>query len=410
MSVVTIPIHKFLGQPYKINVKIEDAGKKIGGTKKRIMWRLGWSQDANVHEITLLHSTFSGKKTIFENGIEIHCEGTSDLVDRGFEHSWKGNSGLNTYKLIGSYGFMKERDYELYINNIEYSLLPLKGPEHAHIVPKPIPIINTNNINNNKIQNNSNNKIATSNQSNGKKTSRSESFDPFAPSISPTSQFISNNSNTNNSKLKSSDPFSTNSSSTSPSFDSLEGKKLPTSRSRSESFDPFAPSISPTSQFISNKMNSNSTQSISNVETKQQIDPFSTSQLSSTSSPAAFTNFPQDSFDNFFPTQPSSTTSTKYDGIDSFQPNTSGTAIHIKDSFDSFQPISPISNVSSIKVSTVSTKKHESPNSITDNQDVENKIASSKPKIMGNESFSSMHSNNNINHIDDSFSNLSHNN
>lgn len=263
MSIVTIPIHKFLGQPYKINVIIKDAGKNIGGTKIRVTWRLGWSQEVDVvHEITLLHSTFSGKKTIFENGKEIHSEGTSDLIDRGFEYSWKSISGLTSFKLIGSYGFMKERDYELFINNIEFSLLPQKGPEHKPIVSKPISIIDST-TNNNKIQiNSTNNKIPIANQNNVKKSSptsrpRTESFDPFSPSVSL------------------SDPFTTN-------------------ESNFDSFDTF--------------------QTKSKVETKQQqFDPYLANQMTST----IFTNFPKDNFNNFLP---SSATSSKSEGYNLFQP------------------------------------------------------------------------------------------
>lgn len=37
------------------------------GTKRRVVWRFGWSDSEREHEVGLIHSVLSGKKVKFTN-------------------------------------------------------------------------------------------------------------------------------------------------------------------------------------------------------------------------------------------------------------------------------------------------------------------------------------------------------
>ncbi len=52
-------------RPYQIYTELVDVGKTIGGTKKKIRWRFGWSDSETEYEIELKHSLVSGKKVCF---------------------------------------------------------------------------------------------------------------------------------------------------------------------------------------------------------------------------------------------------------------------------------------------------------------------------------------------------------
>jgi hypothetical protein len=51
-----------LEKPYQIYSEMVNTGKTIGGTKRRIKWRFGWSNSSETHEVELVHSLVSGKK------------------------------------------------------------------------------------------------------------------------------------------------------------------------------------------------------------------------------------------------------------------------------------------------------------------------------------------------------------
>ena len=64
-----------------------NTGKNVEGTKRKIKWRFCWDEDPDVeHEVLLIHSLVSGKKTIFENGKEITS--SSNLLATEFAHGW----------------------------------------------------------------------------------------------------------------------------------------------------------------------------------------------------------------------------------------------------------------------------------------------------------------------------------
>ena len=49
-------------KPYQIYSELINTGKNIGSTKRRIIWRFGWSTGSGTHEVELKHSLVSGKK------------------------------------------------------------------------------------------------------------------------------------------------------------------------------------------------------------------------------------------------------------------------------------------------------------------------------------------------------------
>ena len=67
LSSVTQRTRPDFGKPYKIYTEIVNAGKNIAGTKLRVTWKFGWSDDDSEHVVEFIYSTVSGKKQLVIN-------------------------------------------------------------------------------------------------------------------------------------------------------------------------------------------------------------------------------------------------------------------------------------------------------------------------------------------------------
>ena len=68
-----------------------NTGKTFSGSKVRVAWRFGWSEgeDHREHEVVLVHSLVSGKKTITEDGKMVV---QVSHMQRDFAHGWNSES------------------------------------------------------------------------------------------------------------------------------------------------------------------------------------------------------------------------------------------------------------------------------------------------------------------------------
>ena len=48
--------------PYQIYNETLNTGKNLGGTKTKVRWRFGWSNEEGEHDIEFVHSKLSGKR------------------------------------------------------------------------------------------------------------------------------------------------------------------------------------------------------------------------------------------------------------------------------------------------------------------------------------------------------------
>eukprot|EP00604_Paraphysomonas_vestita_P002028 CAMPEP_0174820442 /NCGR_PEP_ID=MMETSP1107-20130205/4289_1 /TAXON_ID=36770 /ORGANISM="Paraphysomonas vestita, Strain GFlagA" /LENGTH=525 /DNA_ID=CAMNT_0016035811 /DNA_START=27 /DNA_END=1604 /DNA_ORIENTATION=+ len=78
--------------PFKVHFTNTEAGKTISGTKRRVVWRFGWTDSEREHEVGLVHSVLSGKKTILEDGREITA--AHSVFSSDFSHGWESNGHL----------------------------------------------------------------------------------------------------------------------------------------------------------------------------------------------------------------------------------------------------------------------------------------------------------------------------
>ena len=114
------------GHPIQIYTEILDVGKSLSGSKKRIRWRFGWSESPEEQEIELIHSVVSGKKTIIEDGNEIHSQ--TSLLEAKFNHAWHSH-GLYVFRVEAHMSMMEEAQYFLSIDGIRFMDWPRKdGP------------------------------------------------------------------------------------------------------------------------------------------------------------------------------------------------------------------------------------------------------------------------------------------
>ena len=71
--------------PYRINFQ---AGSSGGINKKRSIWRFAYLGENVEHEVNVVQSHLSGKRTLYENGQEVVSNTARSLLDREFVHEW----------------------------------------------------------------------------------------------------------------------------------------------------------------------------------------------------------------------------------------------------------------------------------------------------------------------------------
>ena len=119
-----------LGKPYQIYTEIIDKGKNISGTKRKIKWQFGWSDSDIDHEVTLVHSIVSGKKTIYENGVEITS--SQDVLATEFSYGWNALAGLHVYRVECFFPILGEYSYLFSIDGIRFNNFPRRRGERRY--------------------------------------------------------------------------------------------------------------------------------------------------------------------------------------------------------------------------------------------------------------------------------------
>ena len=180
------------------------------GSKKRIKWLFGFTNSDQEHEVVLIHSLVSGKKTILENGVEIVT--VSNILAQDFSHGWQSQAGRRIYRVEANIGVASEHFYTFSVDGIRFLEMPYKASNNSRrlsAVNKSSAVPSNNNnyasppqrrastgtiTNNSAERRNLGSNDAPNNSSSFDPFESNESIDPFASSPS------SNNNNNSNSK------------------------------------------------------------------------------------------------------------------------------------------------------------------------------------------------------------------
>lgn len=189
--------------PYKIYHTVSDAGKNLGGTKKKLCWRFGWTDSEYEHEIDLKHSLVTGKRTIYEDGREIIS--TQGIFSTEFSHGWESNkhifrieaiTGLGDHSYIFTIDGVKFEDFQDKPSNLPKSdaMRPTENSRGDFNSPNPQSQTSANSTTTkstpklNKVfssNDNDNSFDPFTSDSNKQNTTTSVAFDPFVPSSDP---------------------------------------------------------------------------------------------------------------------------------------------------------------------------------------------------------------------------------
>lgn len=112
------------GYPIQIYFEAVNVGKSLQGTKKRIKWRFGWSESPEEQEIELIHSLVSSKKTLLEDGQEIHS--VSSVTATTFNHAWHSH-GLYVFRVEVITSMLEDATYLFTIDGVRFSDWQRKG-------------------------------------------------------------------------------------------------------------------------------------------------------------------------------------------------------------------------------------------------------------------------------------------
>jgi len=112
------------GYPIQIYTEAVNVGKSLTGTKKRIKWRFGWTESPEEQEVELVHSLVSGKKTIYEDGNEVHS--VTSVTSMTFNHAWHSH-GLYVYRIEMIASMLEEPVYIFSIDGVRFVDWKRKG-------------------------------------------------------------------------------------------------------------------------------------------------------------------------------------------------------------------------------------------------------------------------------------------
>lgn len=113
-----------LGDPYRVYNEIQNVGKTVEGSKKRVRWVFGFTESNEEFEVTLTHSMVSGKRTIKENGREIVS--SSNVMATDFSYGWDSPNTHRLFRIEAQSNVTVENDYIFTIDGIRFSDLPPK--------------------------------------------------------------------------------------------------------------------------------------------------------------------------------------------------------------------------------------------------------------------------------------------
>jgi len=121
-------------QFYQVSFQVENVGKNIEKSKKRVTWVFG--QGTHEHTVTLLWSKQSGKRFVYMADAEVYFEEKKSIT---FFHRWTSHDGtMNLHILATSVSPSKKFvspdfiKYELIINGQRFAKLPKKDGTPVH--------------------------------------------------------------------------------------------------------------------------------------------------------------------------------------------------------------------------------------------------------------------------------------
>ena len=209
-----------LGKPYQIYTEIIDKGKNISGTKRKIKWQFGWSDSDIDHEVTLVHSIISGKKTVYENGVEITS--SQDVLATEFAYGWNALAGLHVYRIDCFFPILGEYSYLFSVDGVRFNNFPRRRGERRY----PEKLGGDNKIDGFNVDTNAT--IVTTNNNKG-----------TAKTKSTNDNNQRNDGNTGKNTVKNKSKVAQNDRDRTSSFDPFDVPEAATT-DRKDSFDPFA--------------------------------------------------------------------------------------------------------------------------------------------------------------------------
>lgn len=131
---------KELGQPFQIRHNIENAGKNIASSKKKVYWEFGFTESEQRYEIILVHSVASGKKVISENGQEI---ASTEVLATDFSHGWQSATCPGRiFRIEADIGVTSDHTYTFSIDGTSFEKF-LTRNDARQSQPRPVSTVSS---------------------------------------------------------------------------------------------------------------------------------------------------------------------------------------------------------------------------------------------------------------------------
>eukprot|EP00591_Stephanopyxis_turris_P000029 CAMPEP_0195516092 /NCGR_PEP_ID=MMETSP0794_2-20130614/6932_1 /TAXON_ID=515487 /ORGANISM="Stephanopyxis turris, Strain CCMP 815" /LENGTH=231 /DNA_ID=CAMNT_0040644609 /DNA_START=137 /DNA_END=828 /DNA_ORIENTATION=- len=133
---------------YALICESQSVGKRVKSTKRRILWKFIFADDAkqkrNTPQIVeLKHSVVSGKRTVFFNNKRLHESKNNISAKVEFDFDWR-TPDRHAIRVV----IREETDrfiYSLYVDNVPYRLLPkFEEFQHKQLARTVDPSLNDN--------------------------------------------------------------------------------------------------------------------------------------------------------------------------------------------------------------------------------------------------------------------------
>ncbi|GMI00655.1 hypothetical protein TrST_g8804 [Triparma strigata] len=118
---------------YQVDYTAVNAGRRLALTKRRVRWRFGYPSLPSLeagktgtdcrgeeHEVSLVWSLTSGKKSVVFDNVEVHSSESRQSV---FEFSWSRDN-QHVYKIVANAAGGGERQYDLHVDGQSYFDMP----------------------------------------------------------------------------------------------------------------------------------------------------------------------------------------------------------------------------------------------------------------------------------------------
>lgn len=112
-----------LGTPYQLFHEIVSSGRNVAGSKTKVKWQYGWSNNIVEHCVEFKVSFLTGNKRIYSDGVEVFSGGS--LLETEFDHTWPQDGHM--MRIECSLGVTTDSEFKFLIDSVTYNNFILKS-------------------------------------------------------------------------------------------------------------------------------------------------------------------------------------------------------------------------------------------------------------------------------------------